>query len=93
MEAKTVSRHTEAIQSRFFEAIDVLKGNGRIGGLRPFCEENGLNHTKYVNLRKAKSDQSHDTKYKLIDIDALYYIVQKGVSADWLLTGKGSMLK
>jgi len=93
MEAKTISRHTEAIQNRFFDALDVLKETKRISGLKPFCEENGLNHTKYVNLRKVKSNQNHVTKYKLIDLDALYYISQKGISVEWIVTGRGQMLK
>lgn len=93
MEAKTLSRHTEAIQNRFFDALDVLKATGRITGLMPFCNEFGLQYTKYVNLRKAKRDKDHVTKYKLIDLDALYYISQKGISVEWIVTGRGQMLK
>ena len=39
-------------------------------------------------------DTTKECPYKLIDIDALAYLVKDfGVSSDWLLLGRGKMFK
>lgn len=95
MEAKTVRPEVIAIQSRFFQAIDLLIESDRIPSLQGFCTEHGLHRPKYSNIRTFSKDQSKPgTGYKFIDIDALAYLVDDfGVSADWLLCGKGGMFR
>lgn len=82
------------IQRRFFEALDLLIETGRIKSLQAFCNEYELHRPKYSNIRTAINEPSKPgTGYKFIDIDALAYLVRDyGVSSEWLLEGKGSMI-
>ena len=94
---KVVSAELQAIQRRFFDALDILITTGQINGLKGFCEESGLNRTKYSNIRsemgKPKSE-CKESNYKVIDIEALSYICRTfRVSTEWLLLGRGKMFK
>lgn len=94
MEAKVIRPKVHEIQKRFFQALDLLIESGKIKGLLPFCNEYGLHRPKYSNIRKLMQQNEHGTGYKLIDIDALYYLVDDyNISADWLLTGRGGMFR
>ena len=92
MEAKVVSPQTQAIQKRFFDAIDALIAHGKLAGLQTFCTDNDLHKAKYSNLRTATRNPEHDARYKFIDIDALVYLVRDyKVNCEWLLLGRGGM--
>lgn len=94
MEPKKVSQQVIEIQTRFFQALDMLIESGKIRGLQTFCNEYGLHRPKYSNVKNHLSDPSEGTGYKFIDMDALSYIVSDfGISANWLLTGKGGMFE
>lgn len=89
MDPKTIRPAQLAIQERFFQAFDDLKSRSKIKSLQSFCDEYGLHRPKYSRIR-SKAEGS----YKVIDIDALSYLVKDyGVSADWLLTGRGKAFK
>lgn len=93
---KIISPELLSIQRRFFEALDLMISTRQTAGLQTFCKAHGLNRVKYSNIRTEmrKPEQAKPTNYKVIDIDALMYLCQDfDVSADWLLTGRGSMLK
>jgi len=95
MDAKIVRQKANEIQTRFFQALDLLIESGKIASLQAFCIEHELHRPKYSNLRTFSKDQNKPgTGYKFIDIDALAYLVSDfKVSADWLLTGRGGMFK
>ncbi len=95
MEAKTIRPVARGIQRRFFEALDMLIAEKRISGLQPFCKDYDLHRAKYSNIRTAmKNPDKPGTGYKLIDVDALAYLVADyGISAEWLLMGKGRMFR
>lgn len=95
MEAKTIRPQAQAIQDRFFQAIDILIESDKIKSLQAFCTEYGLHRPKYSNLRTYSNDKTKaGTGYKFIDIDALSYLVKDfGVSSEWLLAGKGGMFR
>ena len=94
MKRKELSKQAEEIQRRFFEALDLLIAQGRLKGIKTFCDEHGLNRTKYSNRRNALASGSSASPYKLIDIEALTYLVKDyGISAEWLLMGKGEVIK
>ena len=97
MEPKPVRPAAVAIQQRFFEALNRCIKEGRISSLQSFCQDNDLNRPKYVKLRQLILNPEIERTgkpYKVIDIDALSYIVKDGkVSASWLLTGKGDIFK
>lgn len=97
MEAKTIRPQAKAIQTRFFQAIELLIESGKLSGLQPFCNEYGLHRPKYSNLRSAEVNPSLNVNlagYKCIDIDALAYLAADfGISSDWLLLGRGPMFR
>lgn len=75
------------ITNRFFEAIEILRMQKKIRGLKTITDEYGANqgNTQYI-----KTDpSSHVLKPEL-----LAYLVRKyNVSADWLLCGTGEMFR
>lgn len=95
METKTIRPQAQAIQSRFFQAIDLLIESNKIKSLQSFCTDYGLHRPKYSNLRTRSKDENRvGTGYKFIDIDSLSYLVSDfGISSDWLLVGKGGMFR
>ena len=76
------------ILSRFFEAINTLKNEKQISGLREFCEMNGLNITRYYEIKKLID--GGESRYKTLEIDALYILAKKyKFSLQWLFFGIG----
>ncbi len=91
---KVMSARAMEIQSRFFAALDAGIQLGRYGGLKTFCDEHGFNRTKYSRIRTGIMNPDNARYYTTIDIDALAAIcTDLGVNPDWLLNGRGKMLK
>ncbi len=91
---KSINPRAIAIQERFFEALDILISSKELTGLKTFCEDNKLNRTKYSRIKNALGKPIEETTYKMIDIDALAALCSDfGVSPEWLLLGRGKMLK
>lgn len=94
MEEKVVSPATRNIQNRFFEALDQLKNDKKIEGIKPFCAKYGLVGNNYIAIKNKSLNPDLKSSRKFISIDAIYYLVKDyKVSADWLLTGKGKPFK
>lgn len=82
--------HSSAeINKRFFQAVDYLTETGKLQrGLREFCEEVGLNETRYYKL-KAGTDE----RYKTVEVEAVVLLATKyKIRLHWLLLGRGSMI-
>lgn len=91
---KNINPQAIAIQRRFFEALDMAISLGAVNGLKGFCENHNLNRTKYSRIKNDLNKPIEDMTYKMIDIDALSGICTDfGVSSEWLLLGRGKMLK
>jgi hypothetical protein len=93
---KTIRPEMIAIQSRFFEALDILIASHECGGLKPFCDDHNLNRVKYSNIRTEmrNPDMAKPTNYKVIDLDALSHLCRDyKISPEWLLLGNGTMFK
>ena len=91
---KCINPQAISIQRRFFEALELAISLGAINGVKGFCDAHNLNRTKYSRLKNDINKPAEDTTYKLIDIDALAGICADfGVSPEWLLLGRGKMLK
>lgn len=94
MNAKVIRPQLYDIQKRFIEAINLLIDSGKIKSLAAFCEKYELHRPRYSNIKNHFKDPSKGTGYKLIDTDALAFLVKDyGISADWLLLGQGGMFK
>lgn len=89
---KTINPQVINIQRRFFDAIQRAKEARRTAGLKSFCEDHNLNLVKYYRIKRDLGKPIEEMHYKAIDIDALLYVCNDfGVSADWLLLGRGKL--
>lgn len=76
---------SQKIVKRFFEAIYALKANKVIRGKQTFTNRYGINRWNFNTLEKQPERDIFQTAW-------LYFLVRDyGVSASWLLTGKGKM--
>lgn len=77
---------SQKVIRRFFEAIQYLKAEKIIRGKQTFTNEFGINRW---NLNTLEKDPSRD----IFQAAWLSYLVNRyGVSATWLLTGRGEIL-
>lgn len=84
------------VYKRFFEAIEYIKSAGYIRGLGTFCNKYDFNRGRYTGVRQSlyRTDLPEYITYKHIDVSAIVFISRDyGISSDWILFGKGKMLK
>ena len=75
---------SQKIITRFFDALAQLKSDKRIGGKTPFAERYNINRRNMYQLEK-------NVEKDIFQVSWLSYLVNDyGVSAEWLLTGKGA---
>lgn len=80
-----VSKEAAAVTKRFFEAIDVLKQEKVIHGLKTFTDKYGLNYWNVTTIK-------NEPEKRFLKVDYMIYLCRDyGISADWLLLGKGEM--
>lgn len=71
------------ITRRFFEALDMIKAQKRIRGMKTFSDRYNENYWNFCTARKdARRIKQEWLTYLVRDFD---------VSATWLLTGKGKV--
>ena len=88
---KYINPQANAIQARFFQALELAIQSGKISGLKGFCRDHNFNRTKYSLLRNTLGTDA--MTYRVIDLDALSAICKDcGVNPAWLLLGVGDML-
>ncbi len=82
-----ISQRGVAITNRFFSAIDALKEQKKLRGLKTFTRENEYNHGNVAHI-KTHPDIA------VLKPELLSLLCEKyNVSGEWLLTGKGAMFK
>lgn len=82
-----ISSEGIAVTKRFFEALDMLKAQKHIRGLLTFTKAYDINYWN-INTVKAQPDVS------VLKPEWIVYLVRDfGISADWILLGKGGMFK
>jgi len=97
MKAKPITRIQDGINRRFFIALEAIIDLGRVSALESFCKEFDLTPSRYRELRLTfgvtPKPNSLPSRYKYVEQEALYCICANyGVSAEWLLLGRGKML-
>lgn len=75
----------QAITRRFFAALDRLKADGAIRGKKTFTDRFDINRW---NLNSVEKDP---TGCRVSAAWLSYLVLGYGVSADWLLTGRGDV--
>ncbi len=98
MKAKPISPITEGVIRRFFVALDAVIGLGKVSSLEGFCNEFGLGAPRYREMRLTygvtPNPNSKPPRYKKMELEALANLCAKyDVSPEWLLLGRGKMLK
>lgn len=79
------SPDSQQVVRRFFEVLYMLKAMRVIRGIETFTREHRINKRNFYALKK---DMSRD----MLQLAWLSILVEKyGVSAEWLLTGRGAM--
>lgn len=78
---------SQQVINRFFEAIYCLKELKVIRGKKTFTERYGINRWNFNSLEKDKSRDIFQTAW------LSYLVADFDISAEWLLTGRGEMIK
>ena len=88
--------NSDAVNRRFFIAIDALVTYKKITSLSGFCVLHGLSPSRYREMRLQfglTPKMGYIARYRNIEIEALSILVANyPISALWLLTGHGRML-
>lgn len=81
-----ISKEGVLVTKRFFEAIDMLKAQKKIRGLQTFTNRYEINRWNLLTVRT-------QPEVSVLKPEWIVYLVRDyGISADWILLGKGGML-
>lgn len=78
---------SQVIIRRFFQALQCLKEQKIIRGKQTFTRQFGINRWNMNTVEKEPSRDMFQTAW------LTYLVTEYGVSADWLLTGRGSIMR
>lgn len=82
-----ISKEGIAVTNRFFEAIDMLKAQKKIRGLQTFTRQYDINRWN-LNTVKLNPNKS------VLKPEWIVYLVRDfNISSEWILLGKGSMIR
>ncbi|MDR3269792.1 MAG: hypothetical protein LBT83_12110 [Tannerella sp.] len=93
---KTVTPIADAVNRRFFIAIYALVKMKQLASLNYFCNKFGLSAPRYRETRLTYGVDprpgSKPSRYKTIETEAMYNLCNTyGISAEWLILGRGEM--
>lgn len=77
---------SQKIIRRFFQALQYLKDQRIIRGKQTFTRQFGINRWNMNTVEKEPSRDMFQTAW------LSYLVTEYGVSAEWLLTGRGAIL-
>lgn len=82
-----INKDGQAITERFFQTIELLKQLKKIRGLNTYTKKYGINRWNLITVR-------NQPEISVLKPEWLVPLVRDfGVSAEWLLTGQGSIYK
>lgn len=82
-----VSDEASEVTKRFFKALEYLKEQKIIHGLKTFTDRYSLNYWNFTTIK-------NEPEKRFLKVDYLIYLCRDyGINADWLLLGKGDMVK
>ena len=74
----------DAIVERFFAALQWLKGQKKLRGMKTFCVRYGIHRS---TLRRIQYGQTRELRAVWV----VYLVRDYGISAQWILTGEGEI--
>lgn len=77
---------SQKIIRRFFQALQYLKDQRIIRGKQTFTRQFGINRWNMNTVEKEPSRDMFQTAW------LSYLVTEYGVSAEWLLTGRGAIM-
>lgn len=80
-----VSPEGQKITKRFFDAVEVLIAHKAIRGQKTLSTEMGVENSSMYKIK------NHPETYALKPEYIRHISLKYGVSADWVITGKGKM--
>lgn len=80
------TKDSQKIIRRFFQALQYLKDQRIIRGKQTFTRQFGINRWNMNTVEKEPSRDMFQTAW------LSYLVTEYGVSAEWLLTGRGAIL-
>lgn len=82
-----ISEEGMAVTARFFKALGYLKDARRIRGIQTFTKKYNINRWNLYTVRD-------NSERSILKPEWCTYLVRDyGISAEWLLTGEGSVFK
>lgn len=84
---RAYNERTLGVIARFFQALDVLLENGTLRGYQTYCRLYGIDR-RHLHAQRLDNGRGYFEVYWLMPMIERY-----GVSAEWLLFGKGKMCK
>lgn len=92
----SVSPISDAINRRFFVAVEYLISTGKINSLSHFCELHDLSSPRYREMRLGYGvapKPGYKTRYKNLEIESIYALIANyPISSYWLFTGREKMI-
>ena len=80
---------TQEITSRIKEAGKIVFSGW--GATRKFCLKYGINYYAFLKTLNENSNEGQKRHFDLATVSCM--VIEFGVSADWILTGRGSMFQ
>ena len=82
---RVYNQDTIAIMQRFFEAIEICRQNKLIPSYTEFCSDNNIDKAHFYTQRK-------DLGRGFFEVGWIVPLIKEcGISANWIMTGKGMM--
>lgn len=85
--SRNYSEQTIGVMVRFYEALDAIKDNKTIRGTATYCTRHNIDRRHLIAQRKDLGKGYFEVSW------IVPMVTDYGISANWLLTGKGAMMK
>ncbi len=87
-----ISQKQIEFNKRCLYCMQEMRAINLIPSMKSLVLEAGLSYTRYTEMDRVFRQGRGNMRYKTIEFDLINLMVEKyGVSADWLITGRGSM--
>lgn len=87
-----ISKIQTEFNKRVLYCLQELKALNLIPSVKELVQGCGVTYQRYTEMDRDFRQGRSDSRYKTVEIEVVHELVTKyNVSADWLITGRGSM--